>query len=237
MHEYDLYFDLQPIAVNFMLLLDNCDSSLPHHLTQINNKLYAAEILFFTVNKTPNCFTMAKNNSIQKKRFNNANRKKNQRRFHREKVKIDKMISNVLNNTEMSTESNDNNDVESSDIQSSECVFYHELKEWALKYNVRTNCLNDLLKILAGVGIPFLPKDTRTFLHTPKEIQIENIANGQFWYAGITTRLASVFQTADKNVDVELNFHVDGLQLFNSSNKQFWPILAQMHGLCNSKYC
>lgn len=153
-----------------------------------------------------------------------------QRKFHSEKVKINQSIFNVKNHIHKFTESLNASNETARDTEVDQSVFHHELREWALKYNIRAYCLRDLLKILTEMGIPFLPKDPSTFLRTPKSIDIENIANGQFWYKGITDNLARIFGTIDTNMDVELNFHVDGLQLFNSSSKQFWPILAQIHG-------
>lgn len=173
---------------------------------------------------------MAKTNNTRKKRFYNANRKRMQRIFYKEKDKINQSIFNVKNNIQSPPESlNVSNNI-ARDTEAGESIFHHELREWALKYNIRAYCLRDLLKMLTKVGIPFLSKDPSTFLRTPKSIDIENIANGQFWYNGITDHLARTFKTMDTHRDVELNFHVDGLQLFNSSSKQFWPILAQIHG-------
>lgn len=99
-----------------------------------------------------------------------------------------------------------------------------------MKFNVKTSCMRDLLKILNKIGVPILPKDPRTFLRTPKIVEVENLANGQFWYSGIANKLRKMLQTADDSMKIELNVHVDGLQLFNSSRKQFWPILGQIHG-------
>lgn len=169
---------------------------------------------------------MTKNVKIQKKRFYNANRKRMQRRIDKEKIKSNERIFKVKNNSSFDSlnENQTYTENESTDI------FHDKLKKWALQYNVRAYCLGDLLKMLTEVGIPFLPDDPATFLATPKSIEIENIANGQFWYSGVTKKLTDIFQTIDQNMEVKLNFHVDGLQLFKSSNKQFWPILAQIHG-------
>lgn len=179
---------------------------------------------------------MTKSDRLQRKRFYNANRKRMQRKHHNEKNRIKKKILSVKNNSNTTTESlNDSNNI-ASGSGSAEDVFHHELREWALKYNIRAYCMNDLLKLLRKIGVPFLPKDTRSFLQTPKSIEIEEIANGKFWYTGVTKQLTRRFQMMDKNMNVKLNVHVDGLQLFNSSSKQFWPILAQIHGLCNFLY-
>lgn len=39
---------------------------------------------------------------------------------------------------------------------------------WAIKHNISQNALSDLLKILIGIGLTWLPSDARTLLKTPK---------------------------------------------------------------------
>lgn len=167
---------------------------------------------------------MAKTSSLQRKRNCNSRRSTFKRRFLNEKIKLNREISdsNVL-----STISEHSGNNESTEHNS---FLHSELREWAIKYNVRTYCLRELLKILNTHGVPFLPKDPATFLSTPKTIEVENVANGQFWYSGIENKLLKMFNTADRSMEIALFFNVDGVQLFNSSTKQFWPILAQVHG-------
>lgn len=142
------------------------------------------------------------------------------------------MIHNAKN--KIQTIGNDND--KASEIKPDGIVFHHKLREWALKYNITAYSLNDLLKMLSEIGIPFLPRDARTFLHTPQNVEIENIANGQMWYAGIAHNLTRIFKTTDKDMHLKLNFHVDGVQLFESNAKQFWPILAQIHGSYDKEF-
>lgn len=170
---------------------------------------------------------MAKKNSIRRKRYYTLQRVQLKRKLSNEKKKLQKEISRVL---ESNATPNDENQLENDNTTAVDTEFHSKLREWALKYNVRTYCLRDLLKILNGIGVPFLPKDPATFLRTPKTFTVENVANGQFWYSGVANNLRKIIQTADKSMKLQLNFHVDGLQLFNSSSKQFWPILGQIHG-------
>ncbi|XP_031639559.1 uncharacterized protein LOC116351578, partial [Contarinia nasturtii] len=140
--------------------------------------------------------------------------------------KINERIKNARVNSALEMESSFENEEDRPSVS-------HHLREWALKYNVRHNSLGDLLKILIRHGLKFLPKDPRTLLKTPQSILIEPVASGSFWYAGIENKLRKLFHSPDKNVGLELNIHVDGLQIYNSSSKQFWPILIQIHGLSN----
>lgn len=167
--------------------------------------------------------------SIERKRYYNSRRSNFKRKFVNEKNKINQKISDLRNkcdNVESCALVRDENDRSADFLQS-------KLRDWALHYNIRTYCLRNLLKILVDNGVPFLSTNPAKFLHTPNTIEIEYIANGQFWYSGIENNLRKLLQTADKSIKLELNFHVDGLQLFKSSTKQFWPIQCQVHGKQN----
>lgn len=104
-----------------------------------------------------------------------------------------------------------------------------QLRLWALKHNITRNALSELLTILISFGMTFLPSDPRTLLQTPKHITSVNIANGQLWYNGIENNLRKIFSKLDRNLELVLNFNVDGIPLFDSAKKEFWPILANIH--------
>lgn len=57
------------------------------------------------------------------------------------------------------------------------------LRNWALKYNISKRAVSDLLKILIAFGMPWLPKDSRTLLSTPRQIHMTELTNGKLWYA------------------------------------------------------
>lgn len=75
-----------------------------------------------------------------------------------------------------------------------------------------------------------MPKDYRKLLKTPKFVQITAAAGGQMWYNSIEKNLQSILSKLDKDLSIELNFNVDGLPIFKSSQRCFWPILANIHG-------
>ncbi|XP_029161035.1 uncharacterized protein LOC114932803 isoform X1 [Nylanderia fulva] len=114
-------------------------------------------------------------------------------------------------------------------IQSSE--FMSDLKWWAIKYRICLNAISDLLQILKK-HIPilsFLPKDARTFLRTPRENNIINLAGGLYWHCGLRNFIEKLIIDYDKlalpsNIDLILN--IDGLPLAKSSKVSFWPILV-----------
>lgn len=178
-------------------------------------------------------------NSFAKRKFYNRNRSNFKRTFARERDKINDSIIQFMNQTNISETETTANERESENETAEQTSDFHStLRDWALRYNIRTYCLRDLLKILRSIGVPFIPKDPATFLRTPNVIETERIANGEFWYAGISKNLRRILQAAEEPMELNLNIHVDGMQLFNSSSKQFWPILGQIHGwYTNSNDC
>lgn len=74
-----------------------------------------------------------------------------------------------------------------------------------------------------------MPKDYRKLLKTPKFVQITAAAGGQMWYNSIEKNLQSILSKLDKDLSIELNFNVDGLPIFKSSQRCFWPILSNIH--------
>lgn len=108
--------------------------------------------------------------------------------------------------------------------------FQHELKEWSKKHNISAGAITQLLKILICYGFTWLPSDYRSFMQTPRNLEISALANGKIWYNGIRKVLEQVFSTLTRDITISLTFNVDGLPLFKSSKLQFWPILASIYG-------
>lgn len=127
------------------------------------------------------------------------------------------------------------------------------LRTWINCHGITTRAVNDLLQIFKKSGImklkkinnlchgfslmiffdlldvKNLPTDYRTLLRTPKTVKIVSAAGGQLWYNGIESNLQNVFSKLNKNISIELNFNVDGLPIFKSSQRCFWLILANIH--------
>lgn len=74
-----------------------------------------------------------------------------------------------------------------------------------------------------------LPKDSRSFLFTPRKVVTEKMGDGSFWYGGIKHCLEKVLQLNKITPDpIPLNFNMDGLPLHKSSKTEFWPILMSI---------
>lgn len=56
-----------------------------------------------------------------------------------------------------------------------------KIRRWAVKYNISKGAVTDLLKILISVGFIWLPKDSRTLLQTPRNIELTTLTKGKLW--------------------------------------------------------
>lgn len=92
------------------------------------------------------------------------------------------------------------------------------------------SAVNGLLSVLRRHGHR-LPKDARTLLQTPKDVQCQLKCNGQYAYYGLESGILD-FLTKNPALlgDVELSFNIDGVPVFKSTKKHFWPILATCAG-------
>ena len=113
-----------------------------------------------------------------------------------------------------------------------------ELAEWAVEYNIRHQAINGLLKRLSRFDRT-LPKDART-LFTRNAKVTDSIRpmrdmhgnGGEYIYFGMEKQLNQMLTNGLGNLipdaNIYLLFNVDGLPLYKSSSKQFWPILCKV---------
>lgn len=106
----------------------------------------------------------------------------------------------------------------------------NKLQNWANSFRISKRAVDSLLCTLNSSGITSLPKNHRTLLKTPINIEINEVAGGQFWYHGLLKNLKIIFSSLDHDIAISMNFNIDGLPLYNSSKICFWPILASIHG-------
>lgn len=109
--------------------------------------------------------------------------------------------------------------------------FHAALRAWVGEFNITLNALRALLSIV-GTEFPecHLPKDPRTLMRTPRHLEITKLDDGaQYWYQGVAHCLERIFRNQPHDETIAMNVNVDGLPLYNSSNKCFWPILLNIH--------
>ena len=105
-----------------------------------------------------------------------------------------------------------------------------ELSHWAIKHQVTATAVTDLLGLLRS-HFPHLPRDARSLLNTPRNLEIMNICGGSYYHFGLREGLLSVFEShsmPDHMDCVRMQVNIDGLPLFKSSGAQFWPILCMI---------
>ena len=101
-----------------------------------------------------------------------------------------------------------------------------DLAQWATSNNQTLTAVNGLLTVLRKHGHR-LPKDARTLLQTPKDVECQFKCNGQYAYYGLESGILDYLtKNATFTGDIELTFNVDGVPVFKSSKNHFWPILA-----------
>lgn len=121
-------------------------------------------------------------------------------------------------------------------LETEEMNEIEELRQWALSGNptIPHTRINSLLAILRKRLLPELPKNAKTFLDTSKahyHLQQFDLNDGsEFVYFGMTKYLQSVINpNFHRDGIIHLILNVDGLQIFRSSSRQFWPILCKIH--------
>lgn len=175
-----------------------------------------------------------KKSEMNRQRVRKFREKQNKRLLHERQVQERIRISsrnadrNVRDkSTDNISESNNENTHESMDDS---IDFKEKLMCWSVKHCVTKRALNDLLSILIVFGFN-LPKDSRTLMKTPVHVDIRELSKGYLWYHGISKYLQLIFQKiCNSNLSIRLDFNFDGVEIFNSSKKCFWPIIASIRG-------
>lgn len=127
----------------------------------------------------------------------------------------------------------DYNDEEST--TNNEIDYGNFLINWKFTHNVTNAALNDLLSFLQKNGHPYLPRDSRTLLKTPKAREVIDVNPGKYVHIGLELSLTTILSNAEEELDqICLDFNVDGLPISRSSNSGFWLILGKIH---NSRKC
>lgn len=109
------------------------------------------------------------------------------------------------------------------------------LNKWALKNNITHTALNELLQWFStNPQVNNLPKDARTVLSTPKQIEKLTMGDGLFHYFGLTPEIKKVFIKYESKNSLNqflyiLDFNIDGLPIHKSTKENFWPILCKIY--------
>lgn len=109
-------------------------------------------------------------------------------------------------------------------------IFRNNLKRWAINKNISLEALKQLLAVVNQRFPGVLPVDPRTLLQTKRNIVIKKIDGGEYWHKGLIEPLKDIinFVWLEIPESIKLNLNFDGLPIFNSSKKEFWPILCNI---------
>lgn len=108
-------------------------------------------------------------------------------------------------------------------------MFREEIRKWAVEKNITQAAVKDLAVILNKRFPDILPNDPRTILNTPRQVHIKSIGQGEYWHNGVIETLKNVVSNTNVVPEkISLNINMDGLPIFNSSKKEFWPILCNI---------
>lgn len=129
---------------------------------------------------------------------------------------------------------------DSDSVKSIKDDFKTELKHWATQYQIPHNALNSLIKIVSPL-CDGLPKDSRTLLTTPLQLEVTKLDTGELIYLGLLSQIKKqikLLDDTDNNVGnrkIKVSFNIDGLPLFKSTNTQLWPVLGLLKNNSNAK--
>ncbi len=134
-----------------------------------------------------------------------------------------------LDDQQYSSESDDTETGSSSDEISD---LRSDMAKWAVRNKATRTSVDELLSLLRKHGHR-LPKDARTLLGTPRHVDAQDLCGGQYLYFGLESGLLKICSQYQEKImsrenHVLLNFNIDGLPLFKSSNVQIWPILCSV---------
>lgn len=98
----------------------------------------------------------------------------------------------------------------------------------------------EILKLLRTYScFSHFSKDPRTFLGTPHiSYPFDDIAGGQYLHLGFEEGIRSILEVTPLNMipnNLEIDFHIDGVSLYNVSHVQLYPIQIRVANIHQSK--
>ena len=123
-----------------------------------------------------------------------------------------------------SSERKSSESVMSHDERVDDIDFQSQLKAWAIKSGCTRASLNDLLNILSKKH-PYLPKDSRTLLHTPRTVNYDQKCGVSYIHFGMKNGIKTCLNILTNHFiptdSINLHINIDGLPLHKSTSSQF----------------
>lgn len=103
---------------------------------------------------------------------------------------------------------------------------------WSQSFNIQHNALNALLVFLKTTSFPYLPRDARTLLQTPKSRETVKIGDdGYYVHIGARVALDKIMKDNENVDEINLDINIDGLPISRSSTSGFWMILGKISNI------
>ena len=166
----------------------------------------------------------------------NLNQDDNLRRTFEDSLSSDELeySSDDMDSREATDDEYENNTTDDDDDHPVQADLREQLRACVSQNHLSHTAIRQILSIFQPLH-PELPKDPRTLLETTKTFDITEYENGStFYYIGIEGNLLRLLKNVKKLRKCEtlsLQFNVDGLPLFKSSNIQLWPILCRVKNI------
>lgn len=109
----------------------------------------------------------------------------------------------------------------------------NDLRKWTATFNIPQVALKAMVKILNENFHADIPTDPRTIMKTPRNVNFIKIGNGtdggMYWHQGLEFCLRNCFKDVALPISISININIDGLPIYKSASKQFWPVLFNVH--------
>lgn len=107
-------------------------------------------------------------------------------------------------------------------------TFEQEFVDVAVRRGIGRDAMNEFLSLFRKHGIGNFPADLRSAIGTVRSCSIRPMCQGEYFHFGLLNQLNRVFfgVSLEEGSVISLIFNIDGLPLWRSSQRGFWPILS-----------
>lgn len=154
-------------------------------------------------------------------------------------VTNDLNLNNTLDLTNENKDLKKSKDIEES-LFSENMNFEEQLASVFVKTKITHVQAKEILKLLKiHPCFSNLPNDPRTILNCPRtSCSIDEIADGHYLHLGFEEGIKSILKITSLDMipnNLEIDFHIDGVSLYDASNFQMYPIQIRIANIYQSK--
>lgn len=207
-----------------------CEAKIEDRLTEVKNILDLLDGERFNVSHISSAVCINESNNVQ-----NNDLIVEKELYNLSNCETDKDADYEYSEHSSSDELENNTEIEieylrNCSVYDKEAYLLNFLTEWG----VRDVSFKKMDKLLAGLRVifPSLPKSYKTILSTPRTVNIKEVGQGLMWYKSIKVNLDEILTDdyLENNNQIIVDINIDGVQLYKSTDDQFWPILGCLKG-------